>query len=620
MNSNLRVKLWAIAQLGQKIQRKLRSLLAEEGATGLVRYVWRWGQSWLWTRSRYGARSQYQAWIKAHTLTPEQRQAMGVEWQLWPDHPRISIIMPVYNVEPIWLERAIASVQAQLYPHWELCIADDASTRPELRPWLEQLPQQDERIRVVYRDRNGGISAASNDALAIATGEFVALLDNDDELSPEALYAVVRLLQSQPQADFIYSDEDKIDAAGQRFDPFFKPDWSPDYLHGCMYTCHLTVYRRALVEAVGGFRSEMDGAQDWDLALRIAAQTEQIYHIPQILYHWRIGATSMATGTMAKPWAYEAAQRSLQASLDRSDFPGTVEPFTQPGLYRVRRQIQGQPRVSIVIPSAGKVGQTAQGDRCLLVNCVASVRSRSTYPNYELIVVDGGDIAESILTDIQGKDLHVVHCAEPFNFSQRINQGVAAATGEFVVMLNDDTEVITPDWLESMLEFAQLPPVGAVGAKLLFPSGTIQHAGIIILDGTPAHAFYNGDPNSLMQYGSVQLARNYQAVTGAGLMCRRSVFDQVNGLDESFPVNYNDVDFCLRLGQRGYRHVVTPFAQLWHYESATRTTGLRPGEWEHWRDRWPGLFAPHAVDPYYSPHFRRDRPDFLLNVPTAPKR
>ncbi|MEM9165277.1 MAG: glycosyltransferase, partial [Cyanobacteria bacterium P01_F01_bin.4] len=464
----------------------------------------RYGQ-WIWLTARLEAREAAQ-----DLSSPSES-------------PQISILMPVYNVEAPWLIKAIESVLAQRYAQWQLCIVDDVSTASHIRPILERYAGQDARIQVVYLPKNEGISGATNAALAISTGEFIALLDHDDELAPNALYEVAKHLRHSPDTDFIYTDEDQITPAGKRKIPFFKPDWSPDYLHACMYTCHLSVYRTALVRQVGGFRSEYDGAQDWDLALRITEQTDRIHHIPKVLYHWRTIPASAASGEQAKPWAYEAAKKALQDMLGRSPYPGWVEPGPKAGYFRVRRHIQGNPLVSIVIPSAGaslETGskKTASKQVCLLQQCLDSIHRLSTYQNYEIIVVDGYDIPPPILKAIQSPKVRLVRCDQPFNFSQRINLGAEAAQGRVLLMLNDDTEVVTPGWLGAMLELAQQPDIAAVGAKLLFPNGGIQHAGMLILGGNPTHAFLKGSGQHEGYYCSNFVNRNYLGVTGACLM------------------------------------------------------------------------------------------------------
>jgi O-antigen biosynthesis protein len=521
--------------------------------------------------------------------------------------PIFSLIMPVYNVDEKWLRLAIESVRNQIYPHWELCIADDASPSPHIKTVLTEYSNLDARIKIVFRENNGNISATSNSALALATGDFIALLDHDDELAPHALFENAKLINRFSDADFIYSDEDKIDIAGNRFEPFFKPDWSPDYFHGCMYVGHLGVYRKSLVQELGGFRSGYDGSQDYDLALRATEKSHNIFHIPKILYHWRTLINSAAFTIDAKSWAFVAAEKALDDMLVNSKHPGKTEPLTNfLGCYRLRRQIAGEPLVSILIPSAGKVINTQQGSICLLENCLKNLKTNCSYRNFEIIIIDGYDIGEAYLTPIlSDKDVRLVRCREPFNFSQRINLAASAAKGEFLLLLNDDIEAINPDWLSSMLELSQLPEIGAVGAKLFYPNGKLQHVGVAFPQGLPGHVFHGYDGSHEGYFNSNLINRNYLAVTGACLMIRKEVFDRVGGMDEALPLNFNDIDFCLKLHRAGYRNVFTPFAQLIHYESATRKKSVDAYEIEYLLQKWSGYLQDLGHDPYYNPNFSK---------------
>jgi GT2 family glycosyltransferase len=586
---------------------KLKQVWQERGTRGTIRFVYdRF-------KLRFHQHTTYQHWVMRHQFTKAQRIAAEHQMARWPLRPVFSVILPVYNVDERWLQKAIESVRKQVYPDWELCIADDASTRPTIKSLLTRYSKLDSRIKVVFRETNGNIVAASNSALELATGEYIALLDHDDELAIAALYENAKLINEHPDADFIYSDEDKLDPNGIRCDPFFKPDWSPDYFHSCMYTCHLGVYRTALIREIGGFRPGYDGSQDYDLVLRVVEKTQNIYHIPKILYHWRIIPSSVTSGDEAKPWAYEAAQRALTDMVARSPYPGRVEAGPRPGFHRIRREILGHPLISIVIPSAGTIAETPDGPRCLLEHCLQSIRDRSSYRNFEIVLVDGYDIPEATLSAIAGPDLRLVRCADPFNFAQRINLGAKAAQGEVVLLLNDDMEVLTPDWLESMLEFAQQDEVGAVGAKLLFSNGKIQHVGVMVLGGNPGHAFRNVDGDHPGYFLSNLVNRNYLAITAACLMMRRDLFLQLDGMDEAFPLNYNDVDLCLKAHQAGYRNVVTPYAQLIHYESASREPGLRPREWQNLNHKWQAYFKTLGDnDPYYNPNLSRNEVLFEL--------
>nr|WP_225938736.1 glycosyltransferase family 2 protein [Kovacikia minuta] len=584
---------------------KLVKVWQERGTKGLLRFLYQRGTE------RLQSKRTYDHWVKQTRLTRLDILNAKREIARWPLHPKFSILMPVYNVEAKWLEKAIQSVLNQIYPDWELCIADDASSMPHIKPILTHYSKFDARIKVVFRSENGNIAAASNSALELATGDYIALLDHDDELAIDALFETAKWINQHPDADFIYSDEDKIDSQGKRLDPFFKPDWSPDYFHACMYTCHLGIYRTRLIHDIGGFRTGYDGSQDYDLVLRVVEKTKNIYHIPKILYHWRIIPASVTAGEHAKPWAYLAARKALEDSLAASPYPGWVEETPWAGFWRVRRHITGQPLVSIIIPSAGKVIDTDNRSLSVLENCVRSIQQCSTYRNFEIIVVDGYDIPEPTLERLtqptaadssEAATIALVRCADPFNFAQRINLGAARARGEFLLLLNDDTEVLTPDWLESLLEFAQQTEIGAVGAKLLYPDGKIQHTGVMILDGNAGHAFHGFEGDHLGYFCSNVVNRNYLAVTAACLMMRREVFLQLGGMDEQFPLNYNDVDLCLKAHQAGYRNVVTPHAQLVHYESASREAGLRPPEWQTLNNKWGNYLKALGKDPYYNPN------------------
>jgi glycosyltransferase involved in cell wall biosynthesis len=594
-----------IVAIFQKLDR-LKHLSARRGTRRLLRYLYQRATS------SVKARRDYQKWIEQNCLTNEDIAAARAEIETWQLRPKFSLIMPVYNVEAKWLEKAIDSVRKQIYPNWELCIADDASSKPQIREILTRYNQIDERIKVTFRTENGQISVASNSALELATGDYIALLDHDDELTIDALFENAKLINQHPDADFIYSDEDKIDARGNRFNPVFKPDWSPEYFYSTMYTCHLGVVRTSLIREIGGFRSEYDGSQDYDLVLRIVEKTNNIYHIPKILYHWRNITISAASGSLAKPWAFAAGKKALEAMLERSLYPGHVEETANPGIYRVRRDIIGHPLVSIIISSAGKTMDTPSGSQCLLENCIDSIEQLSSYRNFEIIVVHRYDIPESALKTISSANSSLVCCSEPFSFSKRINQGAANARGEFLLLLNDDTEIITPDWLESMLELTQQKEIGAVGAKLLSSDGYIQHTGIILLEGNPCHAFYGFDSAHSGYHCSNIVNRNYLAVTSACLMMRRELFQQLGGMDENFSLNYYNVDLCLAAHQAGYRNVVTPYVQLICYKSASRKNGLKTGELEQLKTKWKHYLNGLMRDPYYNPNLSKHVPNFEI--------
>lgn len=484
--------------------------------------------------------------------------------------PIVSIVMPVYNAPEPFLREAIQSVLNQAYPHWELCIADDASTEPHVRQILEEYQQKDFRVKVVFREQNGHISATSNSALELATGEFVALLDHDDVLTPDALYENVLLLNRHPEADMMYSDEDKLDKDGNLTGHFFKPDWCPDSFLSRMYTCHFGVYRRSLIEEIGGFRCGFEGSQDYDLVLRLTEKTHQIYHIPKVLYHWRMHSGSAAGTTEAKPYAYEAAKRALQEAIARRGERGTVRDIPKFwGHYTIRYAIAEYKKVSIII-STKDLGHE-------LNKCLTSVFTQSFYPNYEVILVDNGSrepLTQEIIQKWQTKEPERFRSYQldiPFNFSKINNDAVRRATGDYLLFLNNDTEAIAPDWIDAIVEQAQRPSIGAVGVRLRYPDDSIQHAGVILGIGhVAAHSYREADIDDPGYYGQVISTSNYSSVTAACMMCRREVFEQVGGFDEELAVAYNDVDLCLKMLQKGYRNVYLPHVILYHHESKSR--------------------------------------------------
>lgn len=555
----------------------------------------------------------YRRWIELNTPTAEARVRMNEAVLALGYKPRISVLTPVYNTDPRWLRACIESVRGQVYPDWELCLADDGSTARETLRVLQQY-EGDRRIKLVRLTGNSGISAATNAALQAATGEFVALLDHDDELAPEALFEIVRLLNQHSDADFIYSDEDKLDAAGQRCDPYFKPDWSPEHFRSCMYTCHLMVLRASLVSEVGGFRCGVEGSQDYDLVLRVIERSSRIHHLPLILYHWRKVSGSMAASGLAKKWAVDAGERALGDHLVRSGADAVVVRGPAPGLYRIRYRIAGKPLVSIVIPTDGR-SREAGGSVNLLTNCVRSIVEKSTYGHYEIVIADNGRLPSATVAFLESVAHRRVHFEDtgPFNYARKINFAVRHSRGEHLLLFNDDIEVITPDWIEAMLEYSQQPAIGAVGAKLLYPDGRLQHIGVVMgVCGMAAHAFHS-HPGSSAGYGSSALVvRNYSAVTAACMMTRRELFERLDGFDERFTFDFNDTDYCLRLRREGYRIVFTPHAELYHLEAATfgaRTWNA--DDLDAMRRAWSEVCE---RDPYYNPHLTRDFPDYRVKV------
>jgi len=555
---------------------------------------------------------RYAKWCSSTSPTAADLELIAQEAKGLAFQPRIDIVTPVYNTDPKWLRACIESVRAQVYPHWHLCLADDASTSAATVAVLREY-ESDPRISIVRLAKNSHISAASNAALEKGAGEFVALLDHDDELTPDALFHVARFLNAEPAADFIYSDEDKLDLTGSRCDPYFKPDWSPDHFLTCMYTCHLMVVRRSLLEEVGAFRRGYEGAQDYDLVLRLMERTRSIHHIPRILYHWRKLPESTASAGLAKPWAMDAGRLALEDYIKRNDLRADVLPGPAPGVFRIKRTIRGTPLVSIVIPTAGRLRREGAREFDLLASCVRSIRQLTSWQEYELIIVaEPAGLQPTTLAALDGaRHTVVTDDGTAFNFSRKINLGVSRAKGEHLVLLNDDVEVTDPEWLTSMLEQSQDPGVGAVGAKLLYPDGRLQHIGMVLgVGGLAAHAFHQ-HPGASPGYASSAVSiRNYSAVTAACLMTRRTVFDQVGGFDEGLPIDFNDIDFCLRVRQAGFRIVFTPYAQLFHHESASAgPRDKRREDLELMRQRWGALIDD---DPYYNPNLTREGADYRL--------
>ncbi|EPI2217752.1 glycosyltransferase family 2 protein [Enterococcus faecalis] len=546
-------------------------------------------------------------------------EAMTQEIATFHYQPKISIAMPVYNVEEKWLRLCIDSILNQVYTNWELCMADDASTDPNVKKILTEYQQLDERIRVVFREQNGHISEATNSALAIATGEFVALLDNDDELAINAFYEVVKVLNENPELDLIYSDEDKIDMDGNRSDPAFKPDWSPDLLLGTNYISHLGVYRRSILEEIGGFRKGYEGSQDYDLVLRFTEKTtkERIKHIPKVLYYWRMLPTSTAVDQGSKGYAFEAGLRAVQDALVRRGINGHATHGAANGLYDVYYDIESEKLVSIIIPTKNGYKDVQR--------CVSSIIEKTTYQNYEIIMADNGstdpkmhELYAEFEQQLPGR-FFVESIDIPFNFSTINNRAAKKAHGEYLLFLNNDTEVITENWLTLMVSFAQQERIGCVGAKLLYPNDTVQHAGVILgLGGVAGHGHYGYPHGDLGYFGRLAINVNYSAVTAACLLMKKADFDAVGGFEEAFTVAFNDVDLCLKVQALGRDNVWLHEAELYHFESQTRgydDKGKKKKRFEQEKvmmeEKWGPLIE---NDPFYNPNLTRDIPNFSLRI------
>ncbi|MDB5093381.1 MAG: putative glycosyltransferase [Candidatus Eremiobacteraeota bacterium] len=560
----------------------------------------------------------YERWVLEHRVRPSDVRRMRDLLPLLTERPTFSVLMPVYETPEEYLRAAIESVQLQAYPDWELCIADDASRKPHVRKVLEEYAADDPRIKLHFRETNGHIAATSNSALAVASGDFVALLDHDDLLSVDALFENALVVNRRPDVDIIYSDEDKLDERGRRRDPYFKPDWSPDSLLSRNYVSHLGVYRRALIEEIGGFRPGFEGSQDYDLILRATERTGRVEHIPRVLYHWRIHEESTASSREQKGYAYDAAVRAIEESLARRGEPGRVESSERlPGTYTVRYELRDAGRVSLIVPTRDH-GEDV--DRCL-----RSVFERSTYGDIEVVLLDNGTTDRESLrvfgawAEREPRRVKLVAHDVPFNFSSINNYAARQSSGKYLLFLNNDTEILTPDWIEAMVEQAQRPSIGAVGAKLLYDDGTVQHAGVVIgLGGVAGHShkYFPGDAPGY--FGTLQTVNNFSAVTAACLMVRRTVFEEVGGFNEELAIAFNDVDFCLRVQAAGYQNVYLPHVEIFHYESKSRGHENTPEKLERFyreqqfmRERWR---TSEVADPHYNRNLTLDTENYALGL------
>lgn len=570
----------------------------EEGVGGVGQRL----QHKLW--QRHGGKNAYRRWVELYdTLADADRQQILVRIDALSSRPLVSVVMPVYNVGETWLRAAIDSVRRQIYPHWELCIADDDSTLPHVRAVLEDAARADSRIKVVFRERNGHISAASNSALALATGEFVAFLDHDDEMSEHALYMVAEELTAHPQADLVYSDEDKISDRGKRYFPNFKPDWNQDLFYSLNLITHLAVYRTAIVREVGGFRIGYEGSQDYDLALRVIERVSpaNIRHIPHVLYHWRAIPGSVALAPGEKQYAHEAARRAIRSHFERTGVLADV--VGSPGnesLHRARYPLRlPRPMVSLVV----NVGGHSDGPE----RTVGRVVERTEYQPVE--VLPTGAYASAPLSSADS--------AVPLNPTAALNRAVRQGRGEVIVLLGS-VEPLRGDWLDEMVSHVQRAEIGAVGARVYRPDEKIEHAGVVLgIHGLAGYAFRRlPNPRWIARASVLQ---NYSAVAGGCLAVRREAFEEVGGFDEiNLPTAFADIDLCLRLGERGYRVLWTPYAEL-------RCLTVRPGarvaaldarqvreQQDYMRSRWRDVIH---HDPHYNPNLTLERDDFSLAMP-----
>jgi O-antigen biosynthesis protein len=542
------------------------------------------------------AQSEYQKWFEQHRASAEELASMRREVPAFASQPLISMLTPVFDTPVPWLREAVDSVLAQVYENWELLLIDDGSTATDLLGALPDLAARDRRIRLVILESHQGISAALNKGLDVAEGQWLTFLDHDDVLESDALFQNVKLLQENPEVDLIYSDEDKL--TDQGFDsPILKPDWSPDFFLSCNYLCHMIFLRRDLVRAVGGFRQEFDGSQDYDLLLRVSERTNRIHHIPRVLYHWRRSENSSASDVRQKPGQLEASWHAIEAHLERRGEPAHVAVDWRTHAFCVRRQLLETRKISVIIPSS-------HGPESLK-RFVENLIRKTSYPNYDIVIVQVGERDKA---HEAGIDFRVLHFPDPTNASAAKNYAVTQTDSPWLLFLDTGVEPIESDWLTIMAEHVQRPDVGAVGARLINPNGTIEHAGLVLgVNGIAQSAFHGFPAEHPGVNRQLQMVRNYSAVSGACMLTRRDIFQQIGGFDETLSGALAGVDFCLKIRRAGYLIVYTPLAKLcWDASSGDE---LDTSSEAVMRQRWSNVLE---RDPYYNPNLSRERADFSL--------
>jgi len=590
--------------------------VAKSGINPLLHYV-KFGRTEGRKISLPESADHYAIWIRdREALTEDKLAGLRRRGAELPLRPKISILMPTYNTSPELLRQTIKSVIAQTYDNWELCIADDGSTAQRVPKALRSYKRMDPRIKVVFRANNGGISLATNSAFTLATGEWITMLDHDDVLAPHALFHVASMINTRPEAQLIYSDEDKIDTTGQRYQPYFKPEFSLELFRSQNYLNHLTVHRKANIEAVDGWRHGFEGSQDYDLNLRIVERIHPsaICHIPEVLYHWRAVQGSTALAGSEKGYAYAAGFRALQEHVERLQLAAKVEEIPGVPFYRLRfAPPSPTPLVSLIIPTRDRAD--------LLRMSIGSILKLTSYEPFEILIVDNGSVeteTSQFLADAtKDSRVRVLSYPHPFNYSAINNFAMREARGEILALVNNDVEVISSDWLDEMVAWAAQPEIGCVGAKLYYPNERIQHAGVILgIGGVAGHSHKHQPRDHLGYYGRLKLVQTFSAVTAACLVVRKRVYCEVGGLDKALAVAFNDVDFCLKVREMGYRNVWTPFAELYHHESLSRGHETIPEnrtrfltEISLMKARWGRLLS---EDPFYSPHLTKDREDFSI--------
>jgi len=528
----------------------------------------------------------------------------------------VSLLVPVYNTPPAILEATIRSVLAQTYQGWELCICDDASTSTSTRYVLDRFRGSDPRIKIIRNATNLHIAGATNAASELATGEFIGLLDHDDLLTPDALERMVAAAIAEPLADVLYSDEDKLELDGSFSEPYLKPDWSPDHLISVAYILHFMLVRKSLLFDIGGFRDAYTGAQDYDLTLRATARARKVIHVPGVLYHWRKIPGSASATVDAKPQALINAQAAVTEFVRLQDEEARVTPGLFTGSFRVHWPINAERPVTLLMLTDSVIREVeGRGEILLPEHAANSILDKSTFRNFELVILDNGRMPPDVCGRLAARGVRIesYRFEPPFNFCDKINKAFDLVYTEDVIILNDDIEVVSPDWIEALLSHSRRPGIGGVGARLLYPNNLNQHVGMALgVHGGCAHVFHNQPSEEVGYCGYTHVVRNYSAVTGAVLATRMSLVRWVGGFDRALAIDYNDVDFCLRLGEQGFRIVFTPFATLYHFEGYTiRRTEAAASETSKFGERWGQKIA---ADPYYNPGLPRDRTDFAVSA------